>query len=190
MSNAADLTQSTDEDLAQSARDGDGRAFELLATRFERRVFGLCRVVLRDPHEAADATQEAFLRAYKHLERFDPSRRFAPWILTIASRVARDMAEKKKPVPQSEFAEESRAAEDDPSMVLSDREDLGRLRAAIDQLPERERLAIYLRFVQGVDPPEVAEAIGVTANNLRVVLCRAKAHLRAILDATRAARED
>lgn len=173
--------KSTDECLAQAARDGDPEAFEALARRLERRVYGLCRLVLQNDHEAADATQEAFLRSYDRLASYDPARPFAPWLLTIAARVSRDLAGRRRPRPSATAPVELAAPAADPALVLSDREDLERIRRAIGRLPERERLALVLRFEEGLEPREAADAVGVSEGNLRVILYRAKARLRSML---------
>jgi len=175
------MTDLTDEDLARAAQGGDARSFEALVGRLERPVYGLCRLMLRDAHEAADATQEAFLRAFKHLERYDPSRRFSPWLMTIASRICHDMREKKRPNPSADAPAEKVARAPDPAAILSTREDVRRVRAAIERLPGRERDAIALFVEKGLGASEVAEILDVTTSHLGVILFRAKARLRQIL---------
>jgi RNA polymerase sigma-70 factor (ECF subfamily) len=175
------MTDLSNEDLARAAQSGDKHSFEVLVSRLERPVFGLCRLMLRDVHEASDATQEAFLRAYRSLERYDPARRFSTWLMTIASRICHDMREKKRPHPTGDALTDHIGEPHDPSAILSTREDVRRVRAAIELLPDRERDAIALFVEKGLGASEVAEILGVTTGHLGVILFRAKGRLRQIL---------
>src|SRR5215472_18360607 len=83
---ASDEPGSTE--LARSARGGDMRSFEALVRRYQRRVYALAYQHLRDADEAQDLAQEVFVRLYRNLGRYDPSRPFQPWFWRLAVNVA------------------------------------------------------------------------------------------------------
>ena len=121
--------------------------------------------MLRDAHEAEDAAQHAFLNAFKALERFDLERPFRHWLLRIASNLCRNRIAARqvrkdllRPVGGEESALPEPPAPRRPLDLPADA-DLrqGRVREAIEQLPERYRLAVVLFYVHGLAVAEVAE---------------------------------
>ena len=78
------------------ARSDDKEAFSKLVEKYQRPVYSVCYRMLGTPTGAEDAAQEAFIRAYKALDRYDPKRSFATWILSIASNYSIDQLRKKK----------------------------------------------------------------------------------------------
>jgi RNA polymerase sigma-70 factor (ECF subfamily) len=91
------------------------------------------------------------------------------------------MGEKKRPQPLEEATLDRVSATDDPAMILTGKEDLGRVRAAIEGLPARQRMAIALSVEHDLRAPEVAEALGVSVSNVGVLLFRAKARIRSMV---------
>ena len=69
------------------AQTGDGEAFNGLVRLYDRRIYQAAYGILRNPDEAKDMVQETFIRAYKHIERFDPDRPFYPWLYRIAKNL-------------------------------------------------------------------------------------------------------
>ena len=80
------------------AREGDPQAFASIVQAYQKPVYNLCYRTLGDPHEAEDATQEAFLRAYTNFHRYDPERRFLTWILSIASNHCIDRLRRRRQI--------------------------------------------------------------------------------------------
>ena len=82
--------ENNEPELIGRARQDDPHAWRLLVSRYQEPVFRLAYLVLRDPDEAADVAQEAFIQAYLSLERFDAERPFRPWLMRIAVNLARN----------------------------------------------------------------------------------------------------
>ena len=148
-----------------------------LFERYGRMVFGICRSMLRDVHDAEDATQQTFLSAHRALLRGAAVRDSGAWIATIArnecrGRIAAGMRD-RLPVPADDLAE-----------VVVDRDDVDQglrtseLLAALRELPERQREAVVLRYVHGLRYAEVAKALGVSRPATEALLFRARRTLR------------
>ncbi len=165
----------TDQDLL---RAGDTTA---LVRRHYGPVYGLVRRLLGDDADARDAAQETFVRAIGHLRDFDPSRSFRTWIFSIAANHVRDLLRRRRPAPLAAGGEDELpdpALPEDPVLRGEDRE---RILAALDELPFDWRIVVTLQFQQGLAPPEIAEALGISVNAVRIRLYRALAALRKVL---------
>lgn len=164
---------------------GDREAYGRLVARYARRVHDLARRILRDPVEAEDAAQHAFLNAFRALDRFDPRRPFRHWLLRITTNLCRNrlVARAHRPTPLGVGAEDddrpslvpaAPAAPDDPP---DDRPDAARVRAALEALPETYRTAAVLRYVHGLDLAAIAEITDVPLPTVKTHLHRARAAL-------------
>ncbi len=171
---------------------GDREAFGVLVARYTRRLYDLARRMLRDADEAEDAVQQAFLNAFRALDRFDPRRPFRHWLLRIASNLCRNrlVARGHRPEPAAvgaaagdEGAVAEPAARPDAGPPSRD-SDLasGSVRAAIDALPDTYRLPAILRYVHGLDLSEIAEITDEPIATVKTHLHRARAALRAALE--------
>lgn len=178
--------------LLERARGGDFSAFEALVTRYERRIFGLARRIVRNEHDAEEVVQQTFITLLEHLHDFRGDSAFATWLLRIASNHALALLRReavRAAVPLADDA--TRNGDDDlpfPSFIAEWRETpdqiLGRaetgriLREALDQLDDKYRLTFLLRDVEGLSTAETAEALGITESNVKVRLLRARLMLR------------
>lgn len=162
---------------------GDPGAFAGLITRHGRRVHDLARRMLRDTHEAEDVAQQAFLNAYKALERFDRDRPFRHWLLRITSNLCRNRIAARKvrakqldPTGGEEHPPDPPDASGPlaPPVVGTDE----RVRAAIEALPERYRLAVILRYVHELPLDAIAEVTGTPVATVKTHLHRGRAALR------------
>lgn len=167
----------TDETLAAQAVRGDRQAMESLIRRFLRPVHSVCRRVLADPTAAEDAAQETFMTAFQKLGTYDVERRFAPWILTIAARTAHNMIRTRQAIRRHESRVVPQPGGGDPSASLETRESLAGLKTTVEGLPDRDSLALYLRFNQDFTHDEIAAALDLPPGTVRVLLCRALAKL-------------
>jgi RNA polymerase sigma-70 factor (ECF subfamily) len=170
-------------------RAGDTAAFGGLVARHARRVHDLARRMLRDSHEAEDITQHAFLNAYKALDRFDVDRPFRHWLLRIASnlcrnRIAARQARRKTPPPIGGDDPLPETADPDrPLEVPADAEERrAAVRAAIECLPERYRLAVVLFYVHDCSVHEISEVTEAPAATVKTWLHRGRAALRDLLE--------
>jgi len=170
----------------RAAVAGDHQAFARLYDRHAAVVLSLCRHHLRSDTEADDALQETFLRAYKKLDRLDRPEGLRSWLYAIARRVCaerrradsrRARHEGQAVIRQMNRPEASATA---PGQV--DRaERMERLDAALDSLPDRERLAIHLHYLEPNPPAAAASALGLSRGGFYKLLHRARARLASLM---------
>lgn len=162
----------SDEALMLDAGRGDMAAFEKLVARHERTALGVAYRFLGDHHEAEDVAQEAFLRILDAAERYVPTAEFTTYLYTVVSRLCMDGARKRSPVYLDDPPEPSLApaAADLAGSRERDRE----VRAALDRLPARQRMAVVLRHFEGLDYAGVARAMGVSTKAVERLLARAR----------------
>lgn len=143
-------------------------------------VLGLCRLLLRDHHEAEDAAQQAFVSAYRSLLRGTEPRDAAPWLAAIARNECRARIRKRMRAPLTlEHELEEQLA--DPTDIVDESErraELAALTAAIAQLPSRQREAVALRDFLGLSYEEVASTLAVSVPVVESLLFRARRRLR------------
>lgn len=173
--------------LVRETLAGDRRAFEGLVSRYERRVMTLSVRFLRDPDEARDATQEVFLRAFRYVHRLDTRRPVEPWLMRIAVNVCRDI-QRKRQRRHSTFSEiplagnEPRGDSDDPFSGLALQQQRKMLWKALEALPEKERMAVILRDVEGFSTSEVSEILGSSETTVRSQICRGRMKIKELMD--------
>jgi len=171
-----------------AGRSKPERPAKLLAELFEAHatlVLGICRGMLRDPHEAEDAAQQTFLSAYASLLGGTKPRDPAPWLATIARNECRSLVQRKmrEPLP----APRSEADRSDPAFRAARAAEVESLRLALAQLPGQQRRAFLLREFTGLSYNELATALGVSRPAVESLLFRARQHLRGSLRAAVAA---
>ena len=180
----ADLTWTAD--IVQRVRAGDVDAFGQIVKSYERRVFALAVMILRNRVGADDVTQDAFVRAFERLDLYDVRRPFYPWLATITVRLSRNWLARHSPGARREtpiqpesgaYASAAPAALD----VLVAEDEGRHLWRLVERLPLGERTAVVLHYRQELSVSEVASAIGVTAGTVKTLLFRARQHLRAAL---------
>lgn len=182
-----DGADATEVALVVRAAGGDPDAFTELHGRYLRLVDSVVRAELRRGATAADrddVVQEVFTLAWQRLGQIKDPARFRPWLLQIARRAVIDHARRagRRPVldGDDELALDQQADGRAGPDELAELADLaGRLRSSIDGLSRRDATAITLAVQFGFGPAEIAEALGITPNNAKVVLHRARTRLRA-----------
>lgn len=163
---------------------GDADAFEPLVQRLHGPLFGYLVALTGDREEAADVTQEAFLRAYATLGRFDTSGPFKPWLYRIATNLAisRRRAAGRHCEQSLDAAPEFAAAIPDPRptpRTEAQREELlQHLAEALDALPEEARALFNLRYQQDLPVEQIAAIYGRRPNTIAVALHRIRLRLR------------
>lgn len=172
----------TDRALVDAVIAGDDEAYRVLVDREKENVIGLCRRVLRDPQEAEDVAQEAFIQAYRALPTFRGDGAFGAWLGRIASRLA--YARLKRPIelradPTREagwLIDEEEGV--DPQRAILDRERRAEVQRAISSLPEHQRRIVEMRFYGGLSLEEISSATGAPLGTVKSRLHRALAALR------------
>ena len=144
-----------------------------------RMVLGLCRVLLRDPHDAEDAAQQVFLSAHAAVLRGSRPRDAAPWLATIARNEcrARIRMRMRQPLELPEIPSDL----PDPLVVAIRAVDLDAIWSALASLPRRQRRAILMRELGGMSYHELGRALGVSHSAVESLLFRARQQLRATL---------
>jgi RNA polymerase sigma-70 factor (ECF subfamily) len=185
----------TDGELVTSARAGSTASFTSLVQIYQTPVYNLCYRMLGDPGEAEDAAQEAFLRAYSQLHRYDPARPFKTWLFAIASHHCIDRLRRRhviwlgiddEPLLSHPALLEPRPG---PEQMAVRREEEATVQAVLAQLPPRDRSAIVMRYWYDMSYEEIARATGSTASAVKSRLHRARVSLGAALKGTEALHE-
>jgi RNA polymerase sigma-70 factor (ECF subfamily) len=161
------------------AKTGDKDAFAKLVEKYQRPVYSVCYRMLGTPTAAEDAAQEAFIRAYLALDRYDPNRSFATWILSIASNYSIDQLRKKKVIVLSMDNEKYgwMAPPDpgpSPEKAALDKEKNALVQAILSDLPETDRAAVILQFWHDYSYDEIAETLGLSSSAVKSRLFRAR----------------
>ena len=171
--------------LVERAQRGDLGAYDALVQTHQEAAFRAAYMIMRDAADAQDAAQEAFMRAYDALGRFDARRPFRPWILRIATNAAlnRMKASKRRQAMSERFGAETVEREANPSIearVLR-RERGRRVQDAIRQLKPDDQSLLILRFFFDLSETELAQTFGVAAGTIKSRLHRALAKLRDVI---------
>ncbi|MBN1668222.1 MAG: RNA polymerase sigma factor [Anaerolineales bacterium] len=161
------------------AMDGDDEAFGMLVESYQKPVYSLCYRMLGTPTEAEDGAQETFLRAYKSLHRYDPSRSFATWLLSIASHYCIDQLRKRR-LETFSINDEERAWMEppdpgpNPEATTSQNEQLEAVRKLLDTLAGKDRAAVVMHYWHGLSYEEIAENLSLTVSAVKSRLHRAR----------------
>lgn len=174
--------------IMSRARRGELSAFEELVRLYEKRVYMVALRSTGTPEDAADITQEVFLRAWRSIESFRGDSGFSTWLFRITMNLCVDFARHKQVQPQTQPLvgedETERPIPDHaptPEEHLENRE-LGReLAAALDEVSEEHRQIVLLRDVDGMSYTEIAETLEISEGTVKSRLSRARLALRAIL---------
>jgi RNA polymerase sigma-70 factor (ECF subfamily) len=180
-------TALSDEEVVARVLEGDLSLFEILMRRYNQRLFRVARGILADDAEAEDVMQDAYVRAFRELASFRGEARFSTWLTRIACHEALARARKRRrlvPINSIGGGEppDPPSGASGPEKDLENRELQAVLREAVEILPDPLRAVFCLREVEGLSTEETADALGLTAENVRVRLHRAKRSLRQTLD--------
>jgi RNA polymerase sigma-70 factor (ECF subfamily) len=179
----------TEGELVTSSRAGSTAAFTRLVEIYQAPIYNLCYRMLGDPGEAEDAAQEAFLRAYSQLHRYDPARPFKSWLFAIASHHCIDRLRRRhvtwlgideEPLLTHPALFEPRPG---PEQVAVRREEEAAVQAVLAELAPRDRSAIVMRYWYDMSYEEIARATGSTTSAVKSRLHRARVSLGAALRA-------
>ena len=173
------MTEDPDAALVLDARAGNRRAFEQLLLRYERPVFNAAYRILHHREDASDVTQTTFLRAYEHLDRYDPGQRFFSWIYRIAINEAMDAAARR---PRTDVAVDDLVSDAvGPQEVAVNGEADAGLQDALMALNPDQRTLIVLKHLQGCSYEEIAVVVDCPTKTVKSRLFSAREALRAAL---------
>jgi RNA polymerase sigma factor (sigma-70 family) len=173
----------SDESLLAGLGSGDPDAAVAFVRRFQRRVFGLTLLILRDPAAAEEAAQESFLRAWRHATAYDPRRgTVAAWLLTIARNVSINMLPTRRfdPIdPEILLALEAKRPHEHSTEAQVVASEL--LREPLARLPSDQRRALVLAAFYGLTAREISELDGVPLGTVKTRIRSAMMKLRSQL---------
>ena len=179
--------------IVRKVLEGDGEAYRVLVERYQERIYFVCYGFVRNKEDATDLAQEAFVKAYKNLPRFQFRSKFYSWLARIASNLCIDWLRRKKVRKAEEFDEGVAAKEsagvismahfkNDPSRSASNAQLRIRLAEAIEALPEQQRQAIVLREIDGLAYKEIAEIMDIPEGTVMSRLYYARKKLQRALE--------
>lgn len=176
--------EQSDLELVKRAQRGERGAFDLLVLRYQHKVVKLVARLLRDPAEAEDVAQEAFVKAYRALGSFRGDSAFYTWLYRIAVNTARNSIASRQRRPldyEADLSEseqsvvESRMRHSDtPEAAALSEEIRATVNRAVEELPEDLRTAIILREVEGLSYEEIAAAMDCPVGTVRSRIFRAR----------------
>ncbi len=166
---------------ARQASQGDEQAFARLVEVFQVPVYNLCYRMLGEPAEAEDAAQEAFLKAYRGLHRYDPERRFGSWCLSVAAHECIDRLRRRRQSAVALDAVDEEVAFPDaapgPESMLMRREQEQRVGQLLKRLSPLDRAIITLKYWYDMPLEEIAEDLGLTTSAVKSRLHRSRREL-------------
>lgn len=163
------------------ARRGDSNAFAALVRSMQRQVFGLSLRLLRNEGEASEVAQEAFLRAYQSLEKYDDARPFDLWVMAIARNLCLDILRRRQKVKMDDVDDHAYAlgtGEPDAEDRVIAKQERQSLEDAMNTLSVEDREVLALYYVQKRTTKEIAEIIGFAPGTVMARLFRAREKLR------------
>lgn len=183
----------TDSQVVQGFLDGNARAFSELVHRYDKRLLNFVYRTVGDRERAQDLVQETFVRVYRHLHRFDQTKKFSTWIYTIAGNLAKNELRNRSRNPlvlfqtiKKNWEADHRPLEWEDTKLRPD--DLYRKRHlkelvenTVAQLPEHHRLVFVLRELEGKTYEEIADITGCNLGTVKSRLNRARNNFARII---------
>ncbi len=180
--------------LVARARAGDERAFRALLEKYERAVFSICLRMVRNREEAADLAQDAFIKVFGSLDRYNPAYAFSSWLFKITSNLCIDYLRKRRidtlPMDQpidgekGEIQRQYAAPDPTPDESLDRREKMARLESAIAALPDHYRIMLVLRHQEDLSYEEIADHLSIPLGTVKARIHRAREMLKGLLGDT------
>ena len=177
----------TEQELVQRARKGDELAFEQLVTDNEKRIYNLCCRLTGNPDDGAELAQEAFLNAWRGLEKFHGESSFATWLYRLASNAAIDYLRRQRKqrgelsLDDEELGLDAVDAGPGPQDAAEGEEVRSAVAAGLRALSEGHRQVLVLRELQGLSYEEIAAVLAVDLGTVKSRISRARSALRKIL---------
>jgi RNA polymerase sigma-70 factor (ECF subfamily) len=184
----SEKAEERDRDWVERTRAGDRSAFEAIVRCYQRRVYGLALRMTRRHEVADEITQEAFVRAYTHLDRFQLGRPLAPWLLRITmnltlNHLSSGPVRREETVPDPELSAPPRPTpiEGEPLRSLLSAEFQHAFEGAVERLPPEQKAVFVLKVQEEMRYEEIADTLGISLGTVMSRLSRARAKLKTML---------
>jgi len=162
-----------------AVKRGDASAYDYLVSKYMKRVVSIAWGIVRNAHDAEDLAQEAFVKAYQTIGRFKTGQPFGPWIYRIVTNLALDVVKHRKRFRHEELRDvEPAARRDDADLLARSGELAERIDAAIESLPEMQRIVARLYLVEEFSHAEIAAMTGLSEGTVRSHLSLARGKLK------------
>jgi RNA polymerase sigma-70 factor (ECF subfamily) len=172
---------STDAELIAAAREDDERAFKFLVDRYLPSVYGFCVRYTGSPSDAEDAAQEAFLKAWRSLSRFNPDKSFKTWLFAIAKNSATDLMRKRRSDDSNVLVDTLTDPEPLPEELFERASLATDVRGALSELKPRDQTILELRYTEDLSFEDIAKILKISPNTIRSLHRRALMSLRKVL---------
>ena len=182
------MQKNNDRDLINRFKSGDKSAFESIILNYQDRIYNLCLYMLGSKHDAEDAAQDTFFKAYRSLNDFKPNASLYTWLYRIAVNTCIDY--KRKPLLESLFRRSDTGEEmviehpsDSPSpeKEYESKQIQGALQEALRKLSPKLRAAIVMKEMEGLSYEEIADTLDVSIGTVKSRISRARDELRTLL---------
>jgi len=182
-----------DSEVVAAYLDGEPRAFDELVRRYDRRLINFVYRTIGDRNRAQDLVQETFVRVYRHLHRFDQTKKFSTWIYTIAGNLAKNELRNRSRNPLVLFQTLKKNWDGDhrpleweditykPDDLFRKRHLKELVETAVEELPEHHRIVFVLRELEGKSYDEIAEITGCNLGTVKSRLNRARNNFARII---------
>ena len=181
------MTREQEAMIVRKVLQGDVNAFEKLVTEYEKAVYAIAQRMTGNAEDAADMTQETFIKAYNSLSSFRGDSKFSVWLYRIANNVCLDFLRSKNRRPtvslsaedddgeetQLDIADESQS----PELLLESSLTRDAVRRGLDSLPPDYKQILLLREIQGLSYEEIAAALGIESGTVKSRIFRARKRL-------------
>ena len=179
---------SEDLSIIDRFKNGDEAAFEELVLKYQDRIYNLCRHMLGNAHDAEDAAQDAFIKAYRNLKKFKPESSIYTWLYRIAVNTCID--HKRKPFFESIFRRSDTGAEmvieypsasPSPEKEYESKQIQSAIEKALRKLSPKLRAVIVLKEMEGLSYEEIADTLDVSIGTVKSRISRARKKLQTLL---------
>lgn len=181
------MTREQEAAIVRKVLGGDANAFETLVLEYEKNVYNIALRMTGNSEDAADMTQEAFIKAYNSLQSFRGDSKFSVWLYRIVSNVCLDFLRSKNRRPTVSLSVEDDDGEDaqldvadesqSPELLLDRKLTRDSVRRGLDSLPPDYRQILLLREIQGLSYDEIAQALGLEVGTVKSRIFRARKRL-------------
>jgi len=174
--------------LINGFKDGDISSFEEIVLKYQDKIYNLCRHMLQNAHDAEDAAQDVFIKAYQNLNRFKPEASLLTWLYRIAINTCIDYSRKpffeslfKTSKEGDVFAIDQLSNSPSPERLYESKQISHAIQLALGRLSEKLRTVIVLKEIEGFSYEEIAEILEVSIGTVKSRISRAREELKELL---------